>query len=49
MLRENVNTRNTDCFKKSFTTLNAYINVFRGYVQCFELLYLSNTYQVSLG
>jgi hypothetical protein len=26
----------TGCFKKSFTTLKAYINVVRGYVQCFE-------------
>jgi hypothetical protein len=25
------------CFKKSFTTLKAYMNFFRGYVQCFEL------------
>jgi hypothetical protein len=29
--------QNTDCFKKSFTTLKAYINLFRGNVQCFEL------------
>jgi hypothetical protein len=27
----------TGCFKKSFTTLKAYINLFRGHVQCFEL------------
>jgi hypothetical protein len=25
------------CFKKSFTTLKAYIHLFRGYIQCFEL------------
>jgi hypothetical protein len=25
------------CFKKSFTTLETYINIFRGHVQCFEL------------
>jgi hypothetical protein len=24
------------CFKKSFTTLRAYTNLFRGHVQCFE-------------
>jgi hypothetical protein len=28
---------NTGCFKKSFTTLKAYINLLRGHVQCFEL------------
>jgi hypothetical protein len=28
---------NTGCFKTSFTTLKAYIILFRGYVQCFEL------------
>jgi hypothetical protein len=31
------NEKNTGCFKKSFTTLKVYINVFRGYVQCFEM------------
>jgi hypothetical protein len=30
-------TRYAGCFKKSFTTLKAYINLFRGLVQCFEL------------
>jgi hypothetical protein len=25
------------CFKKSFTALKAYFNLFRGQVQCFEL------------
>jgi hypothetical protein len=30
-------TGNAGCFKKSFTSLNAYINLFRGHVQCFEL------------
>jgi hypothetical protein len=29
---------NTECFKKSFTTLKAYLNLFIGRVQCFELL-----------
>jgi hypothetical protein len=27
----------TGCFKKSFVTLEAYVNVFRIEVQCFEL------------
>jgi hypothetical protein len=27
----------TGCFKKGFTTLKAYINLFRGHVRCFEL------------
>jgi hypothetical protein len=27
----------TGCLERSFTTLKAYINVFRAYVQCFEL------------
>jgi hypothetical protein len=27
----------TECFKKRFRTLKAYINVFRGHVQCFEM------------
>jgi hypothetical protein len=27
----------TRCFKKSFATLKAYINLFRGHVQSFEL------------
>jgi hypothetical protein len=25
------------CFKKSFTTLKEYVNLFRGHVQCFEM------------
>jgi hypothetical protein len=29
--------RNTVSQKKSFTTLKAYVNLFRGHVQCFEL------------
>jgi hypothetical protein len=28
---------NTGCFKKSFTTLKAYINLYRGHTQRFEL------------
>jgi hypothetical protein len=32
-----VNMLNTGRFKKSFTTLKAYIHLFRGHVQCFEL------------
>jgi hypothetical protein len=34
---ENVVTSNAGCYKKSFTTLKAYVSLFRGYVQCFEL------------
>jgi hypothetical protein len=30
-------TGNAECFRKSFTTLKACINLFRGHVQCFEL------------
>jgi hypothetical protein len=29
---------NEGCFKKSFTNLKAYINLFRGHVECFYLL-----------
>jgi hypothetical protein len=37
-LRFNVtSTGNAGCFKTNFTTLKAYINLFRGHVQCFEL------------
>jgi uncharacterized protein YaaR (DUF327 family) len=36
-LRSSVtSTGNAVCFKKSVTTLNAYVNLFRGHVQCFE-------------
>jgi hypothetical protein len=27
----------TGCFKKSFTTLKAFMNLFRGHAQCLEL------------
>jgi hypothetical protein len=37
------------CFEKSFTTLKAYINLFRGYVQCFELSSCSKTRRVLPG
>jgi hypothetical protein len=30
--------KNTGCFKKSFTTLKDCVHLFRGHVQCFELL-----------
>jgi hypothetical protein len=30
-------TGNAGCFKKSFTTLEACINLFRAHAQCFEL------------
>jgi hypothetical protein len=37
-LRLNVtSTGNAGFFRKSFTSLEAYINLFRGHVQCFEL------------
>jgi hypothetical protein len=37
-LRFNVtSTGNSGCFKYSFTSLKAYINLFGGHVQCFEL------------
>jgi hypothetical protein len=31
------NHDNTGCFKKSITTLKAYINLYRGHTQRFEL------------
>jgi hypothetical protein len=34
------------CFKKSFTTLGAHINVFRGHVQCSELSWCSKIHRV---
>jgi hypothetical protein len=37
-LRFNVTSiGNGRCFKKSFTTLKAYVNLFKGHVPCFEL------------
>jgi hypothetical protein len=33
----NPNPINIGCFKKSFTTLKEYINLFRGHVKCFEM------------
>jgi hypothetical protein len=44
-----IRSNNTGCFKKSFKTLKAYINLFRGHVQCFELSYRSKTPRVSPG
>jgi hypothetical protein len=41
--------KNTVCFKKSFTNLKAYINLFRGYAQCFELSQCSKTHRVLAG
>jgi hypothetical protein len=35
--RSNICREYTGCFKMSFTTLKADINLFRGHVQCFEL------------
>jgi hypothetical protein len=37
---------NAGYFKKSFTTLKAYINLFIGHVQCFELSQYSKIHQV---
>jgi hypothetical protein len=33
-------------FQKSFTILNAHINLFRGHAKCFELSYCSKTHRV---
>jgi hypothetical protein len=38
--------RNTGCFKKSFTTLKAYRNLYRGHTQRFELSKYSKTHRV---
>jgi hypothetical protein len=37
---------NTGCFKKSFTTLKAYRNLYRGHTQRFELSKCSKTHPV---
>ena len=37
---------NTGCFKKSFTTLKAYRNLYRGHTQRFELSKYSKTHRV---
>jgi hypothetical protein len=37
----------TGCFKTSFTTLKAHINLFRRHAQCFELSYCSKIHWVS--
>ena len=39
-------TRYTGCFKKSFTTLKAYRNLYRGHTQRFELSKCSKTHRV---
>ena len=36
----------TGCFKKSFTTLKAYRNLYRGHTQRFELSKCSKTHRV---
>jgi len=38
--------QNTGCFKKSFTTLKAYRNLYRGHTHRFELSKCSKTHQV---
>jgi hypothetical protein len=40
---------NAERFKKSFTTLEAYINLIRGYVQCLELSQCSKTRRILRG
>jgi hypothetical protein len=40
------NVYNTGCFKKSFTTLKAYRNLYRGHTQRFELSKCSKTHRV---
>jgi len=37
---------NTGCFKKSFTNLKAYRNLYRGHTQGFELSKCSKTHRV---
>jgi len=37
---------NTGCFKKSFTILKAYRNLYRGHTQRFELSKCSKTHRV---
>jgi hypothetical protein len=39
----------TGCFEKSCTTLKAYINVFRGHVEYFELSWCSKAHRVLSG
>ena len=39
----------TGCFKKSFTTLKAYRNLYRGHTQGFELSKCSKTHRVLHG
>jgi hypothetical protein len=39
-------TRYTECFKKIFTTLKAYRNLYRGHTQGFELSKSSKTHRV---
>jgi hypothetical protein len=48
-LRQKTGSLHTGCFKKSFTTLKAYINVFRRHIQCFERPYCSKILQVLPG
>jgi hypothetical protein len=42
-------SHNTGCFKKSFTTLKAYRNLYRGHTQHFELSKYSKPHRVYLG
>ena len=46
VLRCFINYQYTGCFKKSFTTLKAYRNLYRGHTQRFELSKFSKTHRV---
>jgi hypothetical protein len=39
----------TGCFKNSFTTLKACMNLFKRHAQCFELSFCSKTHRVLPG
>jgi len=44
--KDNFKLYNTGCFKKSFTTLKAYRNLYRGHTQRFELSKCGKTHRV---
>ena len=46
LLHTKISNHNTGCFKKSFTTLKAYRNLYRGHTQGFELSKCSKTHRV---
>jgi hypothetical protein len=43
--QEQATVTHTECFKKSFTTLKAYRNLYRGHTQRFELSKCSKTHR----